>query len=156
MFVEIPPVEDAFEKVTKPVLLIENKETPEDDATLKGLTPGAPCTLKVYKEEVAFTPSTAPLSKRVLVERVFAEINLATKPLIPPVTPLPPVIPSEDVEIQRVLVPVESNTCPNVPVALAPSRRNEFIEIFCNEREEIEVVANVLVPKTTKDPVEVD
>ncbi len=48
-------------------------------------------------------------------------MNRARYPLIPPVTPDPPVIPNDDVATQRVDVPVDCNTIPSVPDALVLS-----------------------------------
>jgi hypothetical protein len=41
------PVVDAVESVARPVWEIEKRVVPVDDATLNGLTPDDPCTLKV-------------------------------------------------------------------------------------------------------------
>ena len=82
-------------------------ETPDDDATLNGLTEGEPCTFKVNDDDVAFTPATVPLSKKSPVERVLPPVKRARNPLFPPVTPE---IPRDDVATQRVDVPVDQST----------------------------------------------
>jgi len=45
-----------------------------------------PWMVKATSVVVAATPATVPLSCRTPVARVVAEVNLATKPLVPPVT----------------------------------------------------------------------
>ena len=55
---------------TLPFWMIERSDVPVEDATLNGLTPAFPCTLKVTVDEVALIPVTAPSSKRVEVPRV--------------------------------------------------------------------------------------
>jgi hypothetical protein len=86
------------------------KEDPDEDATLNGLTVGDACTLKEKVEDVALIPSTVPLSKRVEVPSVVGESHLVAKPNTPPVTPAPPVIPRDEVDTQRVDVPVDHSS----------------------------------------------
>ena len=45
-------------------------EVPVEEATLNGSTDGELCILKVKLEDVALTPRTEPLSRRVEVPRV--------------------------------------------------------------------------------------
>jgi hypothetical protein len=65
-------------------------------------------------------PANDPLSRRVDVPTVVAESQRVAKPRAPPETPVA-VIPSVDVDTQRVDVPVDQSTCPSVPVALDAS-----------------------------------
>ena len=53
----------------------------------------------------------------------MAEVNTATLPLVPPVTPEPPLIPNVEVAIHCVPVPVEIKTFPWVPDALVLSNK---------------------------------
>lgn len=56
------PASDNVVAEANPVGVIENRETPEEDATLKMvLVPAVPCMLKPMVEEVAFMPNTVPL-----------------------------------------------------------------------------------------------
>ena len=57
---------------TLPFWMMEKREVPVEDATLNGLTPALPCTLKVTVEDVALTPRTDPLSISVEVPKVVA------------------------------------------------------------------------------------
>ena len=50
---------------TFPLAATVNSEVPVEEATLSGLTPGAPCTLNVYEDEVALIPATVPLSRNI-------------------------------------------------------------------------------------------
>jgi len=71
------------------------------DATLNGLrTVEVPCTLKENEDDVAFTPATVALSRRVPVDKVDVPMNLVMNPFIPPDT-VPDGLP------QIVLVPVD-------------------------------------------------
>ena len=63
---------------------------------------------------MAFTPRTVPLSIRDEVASEVAERNRAAYPNAPPVTPE---IPSDDVEVHIVEIPLESSNCPLVPEA---------------------------------------
>ena len=83
---------------TFPFVSIVKSEVPDEEATLNGFTADEPCTLNVYEDEVAFTPANVPLSRSSPVESVVGELNLATYPLVPPVTP-EAVIPRDDVAI---------------------------------------------------------
>ncbi len=56
---------------TFPLARIVKRLVPVDDATLNGSIPAEPFTLKVTVDDVAFTPSTVPLSIRVDVPRVL-------------------------------------------------------------------------------------
>jgi hypothetical protein len=69
---------------TLPLLMIERSEVPVEDATLNGLTPAVPCTLKVTVPDVALTPDTVPLSRKRPVVRAEAEDHRARNPLVPP------------------------------------------------------------------------
>ena len=122
-------VDDPEVKVVRPVCDTERSEVPVDDATLNGLTPAAPCTLKVTVDEVALIPATVPLSRSVEVPRVVVVNQRVAKPVCPPVTP-EEVTPSVDVATHLVVVPVVWSTIPRVPVALAESRRNPASERF--------------------------
>ena len=90
---------------TLPLLMIERSEVPVDDATVNGLTPAVPCTLKVTVEDVALTPDTVPLSRKRPDVRLDVPEKRAKNPGAPEVTPARP---NDDVEVQRVDVPVES------------------------------------------------
>jgi hypothetical protein len=83
---------------------------PVEDAIRKGSVPAVPCRLKVTDEEVALIPNTVPLSSRVDVPRVVADNHLVAKPNTPPDTPAPPDIPRDDVDTQRVEVPVDQRS----------------------------------------------
>jgi hypothetical protein len=64
-----------------------NTEVPVEEEVLKmSLVPALPWRLKVTVELVAFTPATVPLSWKIPVARVEAEVNLATRPFDPPLT----------------------------------------------------------------------
>ena len=108
-----------------PLAKIVKTDVPEEDATLNGLTPAPPCTLKVKDEEVALTPETVPLSRKRPVESDEAEVHRARKPFVPPERE--PEIPREEVATQRVEEPVVWRTIPNVPVALFVSVRLPMI-----------------------------
>jgi hypothetical protein len=112
---EVRPVDDALPKVSLPVVSIAKREDPVEEATLNGLVPAVPCTLKVYVDEVALTPDTVPLSRSSPVESVVGEVKRARYPLVPPDTPAPPVIPRDEVATHRVEVPVARSTSPSVP-----------------------------------------
>ena len=43
-----------------------------------------PCTLKEKVDDVAFTPATVALSRRVPVDKVDVPMNLVMNPFIPP------------------------------------------------------------------------
>jgi hypothetical protein len=101
---------------TFPFWRIVKSDVPVEEATLNGLTPAAPCTLKVTVEDVALIPATVPLSRRVDVPRVVAVSQRVPKPEKPPATPVE-TTPSVDVATQRVLVPVAWSTIPRVPIA---------------------------------------
>ena len=100
------PEVEAFPNVSNPVTSTDSNEALDDDAMLNGFTPDVPFTLNVINEDVAFTPDTVPLSISSPVESAVGLVNRAKYPFIPPVTPEPLVIPSEDVATQRVEVPV--------------------------------------------------
>lgn len=56
-----------------------------EEATTKGLMlPAEPCRLKVTVEEVAFMPTTVPLSMSLPSPRVEPEVQMALKPVVPP------------------------------------------------------------------------
>ena len=80
-------------------------DVPVEDATLNGLTPERPCTLKVTVDDVALIPATVPLSRRVEVPSVVAESQRVAKPVEPPVRD--EAIPRDYVATQRVDVPVD-------------------------------------------------
>jgi hypothetical protein len=85
---------------TFPFARTEKRLVFDDDATLKIIElPFAvvDATLKATDDDVAPTPATNPLSWKRPVESVVAPVNRARKPLMPPLTPAPPVIPSDDV-----------------------------------------------------------
>jgi hypothetical protein len=71
--VNVEDAEKKLEAVTRPLGATEKIEEPVEEATLKIVLadPDVPCTLRVTVEEVAPTPSTTPLSMRVLVPRVL-------------------------------------------------------------------------------------
>ena len=58
---------------TVPLARTVRRDAPEEDATLSGLMPGFPCTLRLNDEDEALTPSTVPLSIRVEVPTVVAD-----------------------------------------------------------------------------------
>ena len=107
---------------TFPFCRIVKREVPVEEATLNGLIPADPCTLKVTVEEVAFMPATVPLSKRVEVPRVVEVNQRVAKPRAPPDTP-DEVSPKVDVATHLVEVPVVWSTIPKVPDAFVESRR---------------------------------
>jgi hypothetical protein len=82
-------------------------EALDDEATLKisFVEPDTPRTLKAIVDDVAFTPSTVPLSMSVEVPSVVEVSQRVAKPTSPPVTPTL-VRPSDVVATQRVEVPV--------------------------------------------------
>jgi hypothetical protein len=90
---------------TLPLLMIERSEVPVEDATLNGLTPAVPCTLKVTVPDVALTPDTVPLSRKRPVVILDVPVKRARNPGAPDTTPARPRV---DVDVQRVEVPVES------------------------------------------------
>jgi hypothetical protein len=71
--VNVEDTEKKLEAVTRPLGATEKIEEPVEEATLKIVLadPAVPCTLRVIVDEVAPTPSTTPLSMRVLVPRVL-------------------------------------------------------------------------------------
>ena len=81
----VPGVDDPIP--TLPFWRIVKSEVPVEEATLNGLTPDEPCTLKVMVDDVALTPATTPLSIRRPVPSVVAESQRVTKPVVPPLTP---------------------------------------------------------------------
>ncbi len=87
-----------------------NSEVPDELATLNGSVPALPCTLNEYEDEVALIPATIPLSSSEDVPSVVADNHLVANPNSPPVTPAPPVIPRDDVDTQRVDVPVDQRS----------------------------------------------
>ena len=77
---------DAGEAVPMPTLpeaLTTIKEVPEEEATLKGSRVVVPWTLNDTVADVAFTPATVPLSKRVPSVKVLVPFHLATFPKAP-------------------------------------------------------------------------
>jgi len=68
---------------TLPLARTVNKETPEEDATLKGFKIPLPWTLKETVEEVAPIPATVPLSIRAPLVKEEAPFQIATLPLVP-------------------------------------------------------------------------
>ena len=80
---------------------------------------------------MALTPETVRLSSKSPVPKVVAEVNTATLPLVPPLTPLPPVMPKVEVATHCVPEPVVCKTIPKVLVELftlsykAPFKRVE-------------------------------
>ena len=103
---------------TLPLARILKNDVPDEDATLNGLSEPVPFTLKDIVEEVAFTPETVPLSRRIPDVRDVGVNHVATFPIVPPDNP---VIPREDVATHSVEVPVDQSTCPSVPEALMES-----------------------------------
>ena len=89
---------------TLPLLMIERSEVPVDDATVNGLTPAVPCTLKVTVEDVALTPDTVPLSRKRPDDSAVAPVHRARKPGVPPERDE---IPRDEVATQRVDVPTD-------------------------------------------------
>ena len=85
--------------------MIEKSDVPVDDATLNGLTPAPPCTLKVIVDEVALIPATVPLSRMREAPRVLAVTQRVANPVVPPVIVVA-AIPSDDVDTHLVVVPV--------------------------------------------------
>jgi hypothetical protein len=69
---------------TFPFASTVKSDVPDDDATLNGLVAGAPCTLKVYEEDVALIPATVPLSILIPVPTVVGESQRVTNPVVPP------------------------------------------------------------------------
>jgi len=123
---------------TFPLASTVNSDVPDEEATLNGLTAGAPCTLKEYDDDVALIPATIPLSSKVEVPNVVGVSHLVANPYSPPVTPapIPPCIPRVEVATQRVEVPVDHSTWPTVPAVLIESLNNP---------ESVRLVANTLV-----------
>jgi len=60
-------------------------------------------------------------------------VKRARNPFVPPVTPLPPEIPREDVATQIVDVPVDWSTMPRVPTAPIESKRRPARVRFVEE-----------------------
>jgi hypothetical protein len=90
---------------TVPFARTVRRDAPEEDATLNGLMPGFPCTLRLNDEDDALTPRTVPLSIRVEVLRDVGVSQRVAQPDIPPETTA--LIFSDDVDTQSVDVPVD-------------------------------------------------
>ena len=73
---------------TFPFWSMVKSAVPVDEEILNGLIPLVPCTLNVKSDEVALMPSTVPLSKKPDGTTVVGELNRATVPSTPPVTPV--------------------------------------------------------------------
>jgi hypothetical protein len=93
-------------KVTRPNLSIPKSEFPVEEAILSGSVPALPFRLKVTVDDVALIPRTVPLSRSEDVPSVVCERKRVAYPNTPPDTPAPLVIPRDEVETQRVEVPV--------------------------------------------------
>ena len=109
-----PPLINTFDadvdvpNTIRPNVSTENRLLPVEEETANGvILPALPWTLKVTVDDVAFTPATVPLSIKSPVERVVADVNRATSPESPPVTPD---IPRDDVATHVVADPVERST----------------------------------------------
>ena len=107
---------------TLPLAKIVKSEAPVDEATLKGLSGDEvdDCTLNVKVDDVALTPSTAPLSIREDVPRVVEVSQRVANPIAPPVREDDR--PRDDVATHCVDVPVVWRTIPRVPDAEVLSR----------------------------------
>ena len=69
---------------TEPAEVTLRMETPEEEARLKmSLVPAVPWMLKPMLVEVAFMPSTLPLSKRAPLVREVVPFQMATLPKVP-------------------------------------------------------------------------
>jgi hypothetical protein len=135
---------------TLPFCSIEKREVPVEDATLNGLVPALPCTLRVTVEEEALTPSTVPLSMSLDAVTVVVVSHLVANPRVPPDTPLA-TTPRDDVATHRVEVPVDWSTIPRVPLLAVesksdPVRVRAVAEALPNdERDEKRLVADTPV-----------
>lgn len=71
---------------TLPLERIVKNDSPDEDATLNGLrtVDDELCTLNANVDDVALTPATVPLSRRLEVASVFADVQRAINPLTPP------------------------------------------------------------------------
>jgi hypothetical protein len=81
---------------------------PVEEAIRRGSVPAVPCILKVTEDDVALMPNTVPLSSKVEVPSVVAESQRVAYPSTPPV--IPDEIPRDDVDTQRVDVPVDQRS----------------------------------------------
>ena len=106
--------------------------------------------LKLTVEEVALTPATVPLSKRIPVVKVEADDQIAALPAAPPESEAPPVIPKVEVATHWVLVPVVCRTIPKVPEALVESNKAPVKRIL---PEMDKVWVGVAVPIPTLPPI---
>jgi hypothetical protein len=138
--VVVPPIP------TLPFWSTESIVAPVEDAITNGLVPAVPWRLKVTVDEVALTPETVPLSRNRPVVSDVAEAQRVRNPVVPPDTEA--VIPRDEVATQRVDVPVDQRTCPNVPDAVVESRSAPV-----SVSAEMVEVARVEVPCTLKRPV---
>lgn len=129
-----------------PPAKIVNIDTPEEDATLNGLIGDEvdDCTLKVKDEEDALIPRTEPLSIKVEVPRVFEVNQRVAHPKAPPVMVEAAML-SDDVDTQRVELPVDCRIIPKVPEAFVESRSVPMSERL--------VVEALVIRKSVEDPL---
>ena len=107
---------------TFPLASTVKSDVPVEEATLNGFWLPDPCTLKVIVDDVALTPATIPLSRRIPVANVVAPVYRAENPLTPPDTAAPASAkPKVDVATQRVDVPVVCRSIPLLPIEFTAS-----------------------------------
>ena len=127
VFPAVPVIPSFDEGVVDPIPTLPFEDTLknealDEEATLRisFVEPDTPRILKATVEDVALIPATVPLSIIVPEPRVFAVTQRVIIPIVPPVIVEAAML-SDDVDTQRVDVPVVWRIIPSVPVALSAS-----------------------------------